>query len=105
MIKSETAILREILIAVTALPGGMFWRNNTGQTRMDGGNFVSFGLIGSPDILGVYKGRAIGIEVKNAKGKQSPSQVNFQTKFTLAGGLYILARSVDDVMEKLDGKS
>ena len=37
------------------------------------------------------------IEVKSAKGKQSPAQRAFQIKMLSAGCIYILARSVEDV--------
>ena len=74
---------------------GIFaWRNNSGKR---GG--VSYGLLGSPDIIGMTKGgRFFGIEVKSATGKMSESQKHFAAQCMLSGGLYILARSLDDVL-------
>lgn len=57
---------------------------------------------GVPDIIGVYKGRMIGIEVKTSNGKTSPYQDNFIKNINDAGGLAFVARSVDDVIEKLE---
>jgi len=98
---SETEIMRDILIAVSALPETMIWRNNTGQGTAQGGRVIRFGLPGSPDILGVCRGRSIGIEVKTAKGRQSQQQRRFQRAFEAAGGVYVVARSVEEAVDAL----
>lgn len=60
------------------------------------------GMKGVPDIICVIKGKFHGIEVKKEKGgKQSPEQFIFQQRLEEAGGVYISARSVEDVAEKL----
>lgn len=78
-----------------------FWRNNTGVARMgqNGGRFVRFGVVGSPDIFALHGGRIYGIEVKAPKGKVSEAQQKFGEKIESAGGTYIVARSVDEVMK------
>jgi hypothetical protein len=48
-------------------------------------------------INGVY----VGIEVKRPGGKQSDHQKHFQESLEAAGGRYILARSLDDVIQGL----
>lgn len=53
--------------------------------------------LGIPDILACFRGRMVGIEVKTDTGKQRPEQKAWQEKIETAGGLYLLARSVDDV--------
>lgn len=57
---------------------------------------------GVPDILGVYKGLFLGIEVKTLRGKLSPHQENFIAKIKDEGGIAFVARSVDDVIRELD---
>ena len=52
---------------------------------------------GVPDIIAVYKGRIIGIEVKSATGKISEHQHIFSMLLQEAGGHYTVAKSVDDV--------
>jgi hypothetical protein len=47
------------------------------------------------------EGQFIGIEVKAPKGKQSENQKEFQRQLEAVGGRYILAYSVDDVMNFL----
>lgn len=59
------------------------------------------GAKGVPDILGIFKGRLLGIEVKTATGKLSPEQERFIQNINDAGGIGFMARSVDDVIETL----
>jgi hypothetical protein len=47
-------------------------------------------------------GLAFGIEVKAAKGTQREAQKNWQKAWEKRGGIYILARSVEDVYKGLD---
>lgn len=96
MTQSEHDIQSLILIYITSLPHTFAFRMNTGKARM-GGRFVTFGIPGQPDIFAIIRGRFVGIEVKTATGRQSKDQKNWQRNCERAGGLYILARSVDDV--------
>jgi hypothetical protein len=121
---SEKKILNDSLIAVTALPDTMAWRNNTGmawqgeEVRCGVGQTlvvqrgmkilrdarpVQFGLLGSGDIMGVTAGRAWALEIKNAKGGQADSQMKFQRAFELAGGQYRLVRSADFAVSFIEG--
>lgn len=99
---SENVIQAEILLAIGRMPGAIFWRNNTGSLPSRTGRVVKFGLVGSPDIIGCHRGRFVGIEVKSSTGKQREAQINFQRAFERSGGLYILARAVDDVLAALE---
>lgn len=83
-------------------PSGMFWRNNSGVGKTDYGARISFGCPGSGDILGVFKGRPIAIEVKTETGRQSQAQKTWQQSWEACGGIYILARSPGEVWERLD---
>lgn len=75
---------------------------------------MKFGLKGSADILGIWQdpranahdekgvwlgpvGRFLGIECKTVRGRQSPEQLAFEAMVKRMGGVYILARSVEDV--------
>ena len=44
----------------------------------------------------------MGLEVKAPKGKQSDHQKEFQRKLEAAGGWYILAHGLDDVLHSLE---
>lgn len=57
---------------------------------------------GMPDLLCILGGQFLGIEVKTATGRLRPAQVAFRDAVHHAGGLYLVARSVDDVQRLLD---
>ena len=58
-----------------------------------------FSQVGVPDLLVCYKGRFLGIEIKNETGKTSPLQdVNIE-QIKQAGGISFVARSLEDVKE------
>lgn len=62
---------------------------------------------GLGDIIGLFPekskffGRHLEVEVKTPTGKQSPAQKIHQKRIEANGGVYILARSVKDVTDKL----
>jgi hypothetical protein len=60
---------------------------------------------GLPDITGVLKdGRGFWIEVKTENGVLSPHQERFIENIISSGGIAFVARSIDDVVEKLNLK-
>lgn len=52
---------------------------------------------GVSDILGIYKGRFIAIEVKAPKGRLSPNQILFQQEVKEHGGIALTIRSVEQL--------
>ena len=52
---------------------------------------------GVPDLFAMKEGMIYGIEVKSSKGHQSEMQKVFEERFRKSGGIYILARSLEDV--------
>lgn len=56
-----------------------------------------YSQVGVPDIIACYKGKFIGIEVKNETGKTSPLQDVNLKMINDTGGIGIVARSVKDV--------
>jgi hypothetical protein len=74
------------------------YRNNSGAFVDSNKHFYRFGALGSPDIICVIAGQYVGIEVKAPKGLQSDHQKEFQEKLAAAGGKYVLAYSLDDVI-------
>lgn len=77
------------------------YRNNSGAFKRDDGHFYRFDVVGSPDIVCVVNGHYIGIEVKAPGGTQSEHQKEFQRQLEAAGGQYVLAYSIDDVIGAL----
>lgn len=96
---THSDLLRAILLAISPL--GLAWLNNTGVLRDRNDRPVRYGLPGSSDILACIGGRFVGIEGKVGKDRQRQNQSDFATAVRAAGGIYILARSVDDVTNTL----
>jgi hypothetical protein len=96
----ESALQRSILDYLT-LRRIFHYRNNSGAFDNGHGGFYRFGAKGSPDIICVIDGQFVGIEVKAPKGLQSDHQKEFQAKLEAAGGKYVLAYSLDDVISSL----
>jgi len=59
---------------------------------------------GISDIVGVHNGRFFAIEIKTAKGKVSEHQERFLQRVRDAGGIAIVARCCEDVVEALELK-
>lgn len=112
----ESAVLTSVLKYLGARKDCRVWRNNTGRIADRKGRVVSFGLVGSADIIGIRKvfvggggkpgtwaglsvecGQFLAVECKSDHGRQSQAQRNFQTMVESMGGLYIIARRVEDL--------
>ena len=94
-------LMCDVLVAVTALPDGCFWRANVGVAVTARKAVVRFNLPGTPDILGCYRSRAVGLECKHGTGRASKDQVRWRTNWERGGGLYAIVRSVNDAMAAL----
>ena len=105
---SESTVLSGILSALGrknsqgAIEGryGLFWRNNSGATKV-GARFIRYGLPGSPDVIGIVNGQFVGIEVKREDGKQSEHQLAFERLAVKYGGRYAVVRSVREAIENV----
>jgi len=54
---------------------------------------------GIADIIACKNGKTIFLEVKTPRGKQSPDQQEFQRQIESVGGVYIIVRSLDDLIQ------
>lgn len=61
-----------------------------------------YSQVGVPDIIVCYRGKFIGIEVKNESGKTTPLQDLNIKQINDNGGIGIVARSLDDVKEVIE---
>lgn len=97
--KIQLAILKKLK------KSGIFcWRNNNAPTYDQklnsgyGGYRSNNVMPGVPDILGILPGgKFFAVEVKTKAGRQSAPQILFQKRTERLGGIYIVARSKDDV--------
>ena len=76
------------------------WANNTGMIKTED-RVVRFGLKGSSDIIGIYKGLFLGIEVKTGNAVQSKDQKFFEGMITDMGGIYILCKNNVEQIDKI----
>lgn len=98
----ENEVLRDVLVAVTALPDTLAWRANSGLLLSpDGKRRVRANIPGCGDIIGVRRSRAFAIETKTLEGAQRKTQERFQRHWEQAGGVYITARSAADALTAL----
>lgn len=88
-------------LRIARINTGIGWFNDGGPCRKTdpGARPVRFNPPGTADIVGLIAptGRMLMIEVKAEHGRQSEDQERMQRIVTMFGGLYILARSVEDV--------
>jgi len=121
--RSERDIQREILQVIGARSDLYLWRSATGGGVAESGKRVRFGVPGQSDLMGVIRrpcycqtcdglpeepehavGVMLCIEVKAERYKPGPTltrteqaQQRFGEAVTRMGGVYIVARSVEDV--------
>ena len=68
-------------------------------------HWKQLGTLGMPqgisDIIGIYRGRFLAIEVKRPGNKLSDKQAQFLRSVSASGGIAMVAYSVDDVINDL----
>lgn len=102
----ETALVRQI-IEYLNYRGHKVWRNQSGGMYVPGPkrtNFIRMGPVGSPDIIGFEKGTGIciGIECKVGKNDRTEAQSQFGNEMLANNCAYLLAYSLDDVINYFD---
>lgn len=83
-----------------ALPDRALWwtSHQNPKSARDGGRLKAMGLrAGIPDILVLFDGMLIGLELKAPKGRISPAQSEIADKFAANDAAWHLCRSVEDV--------
>lgn len=95
--KAILAYLKHCSILCWIQYNGAVWdAKNRGYRRL------SFGMRkGVSDILGIFNGKLLAIEVKSKTGRLSPYQKEFLEDVKRHGGIAFVARSVDDVIDNL----
>lgn len=105
----ESYVLREVLLAVAAVPGVVAWRQNSGlYYAPDGrGGFrrVRAAMPGCADILGWVRlgslAAFLALEVKTQTGRTRPEQREFLAAVRDSGGLAAVVRSPEEAVEAI----
>lgn len=86
-------------------PEGAFWfhvPNGGGRSKIEGAIFKAMGVkAGVPDLIFIWRGRTIAIELKGPDGRLTAIQKEVQSALTLAGAVVHEARSLEAVVEFL----
>ena len=106
---TESALVRTLLLAGSAL-GAVLFRNNVGRLRTKDGAYVQYGLcVGSSDLIGYVPvvitpdmvGRRVAlfcaVECKTETGRISEDQRRFLAALERAGAVSGVARSAGDL--------
>ena len=76
-------------------PYGVWWRNNCG---FDAERKIRYG-VGNPggaDLIGLYFGIFVAVEIKTERGRLTPEQKMWGELVEKKGGIYAVVRSVED---------
>lgn len=103
---SEKEIQNSVLDYLAILPDCMAWMNHstaifdpaTKSFRRPSRYFRK----GTSDVLGIYKGKPLAIEIKSKIGRLTKEQKDFIEEFKRHGGIAFMARSLEDVIQVLD---
>lgn len=101
----EKDIQTRILERLGYLKDGFFWRENSGliQQEYKGKKRVwRSGIKGISDIMGVYQGIGVAIEVKRPGREPTPFQVAFQERYKQAGGIAFICDDDEKVVRQLE---
>lgn len=103
---TESLIQNQIRVELSKA-GHMVFRINVGKVRMADGRWFDTGAPkGFCDLFGFRPdGQIFFIEVKNEKGRLRDDQKNFMEAMKKRGALVGVARSVEDAMRIVDGKT
>lgn len=74
------------------------WIENKGKGHYIPGSSTK----GTADISATIRGKSVKIEVKIGRDRQSEVQKEYQAKIERAGGVYIIAKTIDQFMEWYD---
>lgn len=104
----EADVLRAVLTFLSMHPR-VAWahRMQSGAGKLVRGKgasqFLRFGWPGASDIVGQLKGTGqfLAVECKRPSGTTTPEQEAFLARVRDSGGVAVVARSVDDVIEAL----
>lgn len=96
-------LTKTIIFDMYWVRGGVAYRINNGATYDQKLKTYRKGVQrrGIPDIIGIIDGRFFGIEVKIGQDRQSTYQKEIEEEINNAGGVYFIAKTYDDYLQKI----
>ena len=103
---TEGRIQDAVRIALSvASPEGhrlVLWRNNCGVAVTRNATIrYGVGNPGGADLIGLYRGRFVAVEIKRPGKKQTPEQLLFASLVRRTGGIYAVIHSVEEATQWL----
>lgn len=100
--EAHEKLVRDILLELSKLKIGRFWKNPRGVAMTRRGQIMTFGIPGQADISGILNGgfRA-EIEVKTGSGNLKSDQINFKEMIETWGGFYFVARDLESTISSI----
>ena len=97
--KTPEAVVLGACLDYLRIRGHFVARINNGAFETKRGGWArSTDVLGIADIMGITAaGRGLAVECKSDKGRLSKSQEIFRAAWIARGGVYILARSIEDL--------
>jgi len=94
---TESQLQDRIRLVLGADPAGVWWRNNIGVAEIRGYR-VRFGVggAGGSDLIGLFRGVFVAVEVKTPIGRLSADQKLYQRLVESKQGVFAVVRSEDD---------
>lgn len=101
----ESDIMRHCILEVSR-QGGIVWRNNVGAARTVDDRYIKFGVCnpGGADLIGIYRGKFLALEIKQPGKNPTPEQRNFIEMIRKHGGIAGVCREAADVKKILNGE-
>lgn len=100
--RPEDQLQDAVMAACGALPGVVLLRLLVAHLYTRNGQPVRVGVPGTPDLLVMVDGRALGIELKTPVGRLSPEQVACHAAWERMGTPVRVCRSVQDVLAAIE---
>ena len=101
-VRPTESCIRDHIFEYLQARGIFCWRDRQSPRLHRRGTFPE--QRGIADILGIYEGLPLAIEVKTQVGHLSADQAHWLERFSAEGGLAIVARSLEDVISALERK-
>lgn len=99
---TEEAVLQRHCMEILKASGLLWWRVPNGAVKHSGVMKKS-PMAGHPDLAGLLpSGRYFAIELKASKGILQANQVEWIEKIKASGGLAVVIRSVDEILNFLE---
>ena len=103
----ERLIETAILDYLNGIPDCYAWKNTSvGAYNKAAGRYLKprgkYRITGISDILGVFRGAFLAVEVKSLTGRPTKNQLDFIEDVRSCGGIAFVARSVDEVRRNLE---